>query len=223
MKRAAFTLIELLVVIAIIAILAAMLLPALSKSKEKATAANCLSNLKQWGMATHLFTIDNDDYLPEEGFANPSSYAQFTNGWYSSLPEVMNLPIYYVQEWRTNAAMDPGRTVWICPANSRRSNGNNLFHYCLNDEHDGSGATDAKRIKLTQIQRHSSVVWLFDSKNLPSLGGANFVHTNLHGGGAQFVFLDGHAQRYSVSAYRDKATFAVITNNPTLVWCGICN
>jgi prepilin-type N-terminal cleavage/methylation domain-containing protein len=130
----AFTLIELLVVIAIIAILAAMLLPALSKAKEKAKTANCLSNLKQWGLALTIYTTDNADTLPRDGMDAGGTYPGSSgaqgdlNAWFNTLPPNMSqrtLREYYLDTSDGTASYQrypfPGNArgkVWHCPAAS---------------------------------------------------------------------------------------------------------
>ncbi|HVU07263.1 MAG TPA: prepilin-type N-terminal cleavage/methylation domain-containing protein [Verrucomicrobiae bacterium] len=220
----AFTLIELLVVIAIIAILAALLLSAIGHAKTSAQAIACRNNLRQWGLATHVYVLDNNDYLPPEGKPTPleTDLSDPTyQAWYVQLPQQMNLPHYDDMPWRTNPAADVGKSIWICPSNPRRcdasSKTNNLFHYCLNDYVNGTG-TSNRKIKMASILKSSQVIWLFDSKNLPAVGQENFVHTNLHNRGAQFVFLDSHVARFKNTVYWDFKTNKAITNNPDLVW-----
>jgi len=215
-----FTLIELLVVIAIIAILAALLLPVLSKTKGTAQAVACRNNLKQWGLATQLYAAEHEDFLVAEGWPNPHrvpTISQDTNSWYVLLPQQIGVASYYEMPWRTNASLEPGNSIWNCRSNPRRSNGNNLFLYCLNGLVDGSGTSD-RRLRIASIQNPTRVVHFFDSKNLPAVGEQNYVHTNLHNRGAQFVFLDGHVNRFRNTEYWDFKANKGITNNPDLVW-----
>ena len=111
-RRRAFTLIELLVVIAIIAILAAMLLPALNAAKQRASATQCLSNQKQMQLCYHMYVNDNDDYLPFNAVGPGVAFAWITN---TANVDVTFDGIWAGVLWQYNK----NRLIYICPANTR--------------------------------------------------------------------------------------------------------
>jgi len=133
--RRAFTLIELLVVIAIIAILAALLLPALSKAKDRAKLIACTSNLRQWGMAIRMYIDDNGDRIPRDGMDTSGQYPGSNgaendlNAWFNLLPPYMgekNLKDYFPPAvalpgnpvLRAELVPFPGGKgkIWHCPS-----------------------------------------------------------------------------------------------------------
>jgi prepilin-type processing-associated H-X9-DG protein len=119
--------------------------------------------------------------------------------------------------WRSNSHANLGHSIWICPSNRRRSNGNNLFHYCLNEHVNNTGANN-NPIRLFSIPHPSVTVWLFDNGGLAAVAQWNNVHSNLHNHGAQFTFLDGHVAWFKNTEYWNPKTKKGLTNNPKLVW-----
>jgi len=133
-ERGAFTLIELLVVIAIIAILAAMLLPALSASQKRAQSVACLSSLRQWGLATQIYATDSGDAIPRDGTDSSETYIVYSAStppagtpndpyaWFNLLPPLVGdhpLSYYYGLSGQYQKKFPfPGNGVgkiWMCP------------------------------------------------------------------------------------------------------------
>lgn len=132
-----FTLIELLVVIAIIAILAAILLPVLSQAEARAREVNCLSNMKQWGMASSLYVDDNNQVFPYPRFQTSSTgeqdnptwtdvtefydLGQKDDIWFNGLPNyVGGQPLYWWANPANTVNFSRVKSIFLCPEAAAR-------------------------------------------------------------------------------------------------------
>lgn len=135
-RTSAFTLIELLVVIAIIAILAALLLPALAKAKDKARAINCVSNLHQWGVYWNLYTMDYNGHFstgtdPAAAGAARGEWFVVLKDYWNKKPQVVACPVAVNVVSNNAGAVQYGssKTAYLQVDGTPASYGLNLWVY----------------------------------------------------------------------------------------------
>jgi prepilin-type N-terminal cleavage/methylation domain-containing protein/prepilin-type processing-associated H-X9-DG protein len=234
-KRQAFTLIELLVVIAIIAILAAILLPMLDQAKQRAWTTQCLSNVHQIGMAMKIFADENQELYPESG---------------GDIRWNAIDPLTRKNSWMQQIVAYAGNTnIYDCPANCllplNVRGPYNYFNGCRAAYIDNGGygplKNNAVRFPSAYVLSGDACGDLdvalapaapaFDPLDADKddyvqncvgglANGTPFALWQIHSGGQNVLFVDGHAKWYKAYTpnemtfhYKTVATWAEMTNN----------
>lgn len=204
-RQLVFTLIELLVVIAIIAILASMLLPALSSARQMAKRIACTNNLKTLGTGLLLYVDSNDSYLPQLSFQSGGGIADL----HVSILNELRLPLSYIKR-KTGPMTCPefitrngyiSSNAYLRPwyyTSTDSNSGIVVYSYAANEHvYPRKGSVPLNYLKDTcmqyqQILKPSEVFSMADSTASTSVIYSGQRFYNAHGNGFNMLFTDGH-------------------------------
>ncbi len=218
--KSRFTLIELLVVIAIIAILAAMLLPALNQARERARTANCVSNLKQIGLISMNYMDANKGFLPQHCTDTGAIYWADTLFAFHVGKNPGNKLIFRVEDWSSTNAIHP-RAPFDCPTSVSTGGNTRLrIDYTINIH---MTANYGKAAKTRKPSERGVVMDCYLESSAPDAGtspGAGVSFNALttpaslpawrHSSGINVLWFDGHV------ANRKHGTISEWTGDPAI-------
>jgi prepilin-type N-terminal cleavage/methylation domain-containing protein len=211
-RRLGFTLIELLVVIAIIAILAAMLLPALAGAKKKAQRVKCLNNMHQLGLAIQLYAVDNQDHFPFPNWSTtyPGWLYAFTSiHGVSSIPTPNGTSVPYSGGQLWPYINNIG--VYWCPADDTNnpisgwsSRADQLSTYIMNGaacDFNKESSNGGKVFKLSDIKVLGVIMWEPNTQggttpyaDASGQGDPTDGPARLHFPGSDLLYIDDHVE-----------------------------
>jgi prepilin-type N-terminal cleavage/methylation domain-containing protein len=228
-RAAAFTLIELLVVIAIIAILAAMLMPALARSKQSGYRAVDLNNLRQQNMAIQITAGDNQDAMPWANWASGDGAPAYPQGWLYTLNPNAGSPAQFQAQTGSSWTTLVNEKMYFCPTDNTNSpmfqmRGQQISSYVINGAVCGYERAQNPPPKLSQFRPDGVMFWECDDRTAQDCqtlfnDGASYPSENTsarHGTVAPYGCFDGSAHTMSLT---DWAILAQQTTNANALWC----